>query len=70
MKQKELNAKPEASLEEIEERRMTEIAKLLLKGEKTKAAAAKSARKLEKHDTKLASAKSRVAELEGRIGDL
>ena len=69
-KQKELNAKLEASLKEIEERRLTEIAELLLRGEKVEAAATESAKKLEERDTKLASAKSRVAELEGHLGDL
>ena len=70
MKQKDVNAKLEASLKEIEERRMTEIAELLLRGEKVEAATAESTKKLKEHNTKLASAKLRVAELEGHLGDL
>ena len=69
-KQKEVNAKLEASLKEIKERRMTEIVKLLLRGEKVETTRAESVKKLKKHDTKLASAKSRVAKLEGHLGDL
>ena len=51
-------------MKEIEERRMSEIAELLLRCEKVKAAAADSVRKLKERDTELASAKSRVTELE------
>ena len=64
-----MNTKLEASLKEIKERRTTEIAELLLRGEKVEAAAAESTKKLEEHDTELALTKSRVTELEARLGD-
>ena len=57
-------------MKEIEEKRVTEIAKLLLRGEKAEATASKSVKKLEECDMELAFIKSRVAELEGRLGDL
>ena len=70
VKEKEMGAKLEASLKEIEERRITEIAELLLRCEKAEAASSESSKKLEERDAELASARSRVAELEAQIGEL
>ena len=57
-------------MKEIKERKVAEIVELLLRGEQVKVAAAESAKKLEEYDTKLASAKSKVFELKGHLGDL
>ena len=46
VKQKEANAKLEASLKEIEEMRVAEIAELLLRGEKVEAATIESTKKI------------------------
>ena len=70
VKEKEMGAKLEASLKEIEERRMTELAELLLRCEKAEAASSELSKKLEERDAELASARSRVVEVETQMGEL
>ena len=59
MKHKEANAKLEASLKEIEEKRITKIVKLLLRGERAEIVVSESTKNLEEFDAELVSTKSR-----------